>query len=165
MTLPKLSSAAKLYAIFALMATASIALSVVAVHSARNHAALTGEFESANSGSWNVERANGLIYALIAEWQRSVRTSDSTAFSQFAVRISEFQAFVPELARIATESGPQAARIWSDKNHPAQARDALNKDLETLSQHYTDRAQRIYTVLDQGIDNTAIERARAPTSS
>jgi len=188
-TFPNLTIAAKLYAIFALMATTTVALSVVAVHSARNHAALTGEFESANSGSWNVERANGLIYALIAEtrgiyaaqdrdsaakeaaallkvsgqidtviaeWQRSVRTSDSTAFSQFAVRISEFQAFVPELARIATESAPQAARLWSDKNHPAQARDALNKDLETLSQHYTDRAQRIYTVLDQGIDNTAM---------
>jgi len=49
--LPKLSIAAKLYAIFALMATATIALSAVAVQSAQQHAALTGDFESANVGS------------------------------------------------------------------------------------------------------------------
>ena len=30
-----------------------------------------------------------------------------------------------------------------------QDRDALSKDLETLGQHYADRAQRIYTVLDE----------------
>jgi len=41
LTLPKLSIAAKLYAIFALMATTTIALSVVAVTAARHHAALT----------------------------------------------------------------------------------------------------------------------------
>jgi len=63
-TLPKLSIAAKLYAIFALMATTTLALSLVAVLNARSHAALTHEFESANAGSWNVERINGLIYAV-----------------------------------------------------------------------------------------------------
>ena len=67
MTLPKLSIAAKLYAIFALMATTTVALSVVAVSNARHHAALTDEFESANAGSWNVERVNGLIYAVVME--------------------------------------------------------------------------------------------------
>jgi hypothetical protein len=40
-TLPKHSIAAKLYAIFALMATTTLALSVVAVTNARHHAALT----------------------------------------------------------------------------------------------------------------------------
>ena len=49
--LRKPSIAAKLYAIFALMATATIALSAVAVQSALKHAALTGDFESANAGS------------------------------------------------------------------------------------------------------------------
>jgi hypothetical protein len=55
--LPKLSVAARLYAIFA----TTIALSVVAVTGARHHVALTDEFESANAGTWNVERVNGLI--------------------------------------------------------------------------------------------------------
>jgi hypothetical protein len=54
--LPTLSVAARLYAIFALMAATTVALSVYAVSNARFHAALTEEFESANAGSWNVER-------------------------------------------------------------------------------------------------------------
>ena len=124
MNLPKLSIAARLYTIFALMAATTVALSAVAVSSARYHAALTDEFESANAGSWNVERINGLIYAtvmesrgiymstdrtetakfadsllkvtdqisaVIGDWQRSVRNSDALAFSNFAVRINEYQ--------------------------------------------------------------------------
>ena len=51
MTLPKLSIAAKLYAIFVLMATTTIALSVVAVSNERHRAALTDEFEFANAGT------------------------------------------------------------------------------------------------------------------
>jgi hypothetical protein len=54
--LPTPSIAARLYAIFALMAATTVALSVYAVSNARFHAALTEEFESANAGSWNVER-------------------------------------------------------------------------------------------------------------
>jgi methyl-accepting chemotaxis protein len=186
--LPKLSIAAKLYAIFALMATTTIALSVVAVQSARHHAALTGDFESANAGSWNVERANGLIYAMmmetrgiylaqdretaakyadallkvndqldmaIAAWQGTVQNSDAADFSRFTVRISDFQKFAPELAHVAKESGPQAARAWAEKNKPTEFRDALSRDLQKLSQNYTDRARRIYTRIDEGIDRTA----------
>jgi methyl-accepting chemotaxis protein len=42
--LPKFSIATKLYAIFALLATATLVLALVAVISARRHAALTDEF-------------------------------------------------------------------------------------------------------------------------
>jgi methyl-accepting chemotaxis protein len=81
LTLPKLSIAAKLYVIFALMATTTIALSVVAVTAARHHAALTDEFESANAGTWNVERVNGLIYAVVME-SRGVYMSDDIKTSK-----------------------------------------------------------------------------------
>ncbi|MGE5162461.1 MAG: hypothetical protein ACM3IH_00345 [Sphingobacteriales bacterium] len=67
MNLPKLSIAARLYTIFALMAATTLALSAVAVSNAHRHAALTEKFESANAGSWNVERINGLIYASVME--------------------------------------------------------------------------------------------------
>jgi len=187
--LPKLSIAAKLYAIFALLATTTVALSVVAVSNAHQHAALTDEFESANGGSLNVEHANGLIAAMVAEtrgiylakdqaeaaryadgllkvndqldsvlarWQGSVRNSDAKDFSTFTLRISDFQQFAPELARIAKDSGPEAARDWADKNKPIEFRDALSHDLQNLSQHYSNRALRIYTVLDEGIDRTAL---------
>jgi methyl-accepting chemotaxis protein len=49
------------------LAVTTVALSVVAVSNARYHATLTDEFESANAGSWNVERINGLIYATVME--------------------------------------------------------------------------------------------------
>jgi len=188
-TLPKLSIAAKLYVIFALMATTTVALSAVAVLNARQHAALTEEFESTNAGGRNVERINGLIYAVvmeargvsmspdravaakhagaltkvtdqigavIADWQGSVGNSDASYFSQFAVRLSAFQEFASDLARIANDTGPQAARDWADKNYPADVRDALSQDLEKLGRQYSDRAARIYTRIDQGIDQTAI---------
>src|SRR5262245_65722752 len=100
------------------MTLTTVALSMLAVSNARFHAALTDEFETANSGSWNVERINGLIYAtvmdlreiymsieqpeaakyhdslikvtdqintVIADWQRGVRNTDSTAFGSLAV--------------------------------------------------------------------------------
>lgn len=189
MNLPKLSIAARLYTIFALMAATTVALSAVAVSSARYHAALTDEFESANAGSWNVERINGLIYAtvmesrgiymstdrtetakfadsllkvtdqisaVIGDWQRSVRNSDALAFSNFAVRINEYQDSLYKLAPIAKQSGPQAAREWADKNQPAEIRTVLSKDLATLSQHYSDTASQIYTQIDEGIDHTAL---------
>ena len=45
MKLPHFSIATKLYAIFALLATVTVALAAVAVVNARRHAALTDEFE------------------------------------------------------------------------------------------------------------------------
>jgi methyl-accepting chemotaxis protein len=56
-----LSVTAKLYAIFALLATTTLALAVVAVLSAHSHASLTDEFEQANTGGRNVERVSGLM--------------------------------------------------------------------------------------------------------
>jgi methyl-accepting chemotaxis protein len=187
--LPKLSIAVRLYTIFALMAATTVTLSVVAVSNARQHAALTDEFESANAGSWNVERINGLIYAtvmdtrgiymsadkadaakyadsllkitdrisgVIGDWQRSVRNSDALAFSNFAVRINGYQDSLYALVPVVKKSGVQAAREWADKNQPNEIRDALSKDLATLSQHYSDTASQIYTQIDEGIDQTAL---------
>ncbi len=63
-TLPKLSIAAKLYVIFAPMAATTLVLSTVAVPNARHHAALTDNSNPPTAASLNVERINGLIYAL-----------------------------------------------------------------------------------------------------
>ncbi len=189
MTFPKLTVAIKLYAIFASLAITTVALALCAVVNARSHAALTDEFHSANAGSLNVERVNGLIHAVqsaargvvmspdkaaakpylvdlnkfnnaidavIADWQTSVRSEDAKYFSQFTVRISAFQNFAPELARIAEESGPQAAREWAEKNFPSDTRNELTRDLAALSRHYATRASRIYTRIGEGIDRTAM---------
>jgi methyl-accepting chemotaxis protein len=188
-TLPKLSIAAKLYAIFALLASTTVALSVVAVTNARQHAALTEEFESANGGTLNVERVNALIYAVqsaargvvlspdiktaqpfladlgnanngldtvLNDWHRSVRAADVEYFRQFSIRISAFQNFAPELARIAEESGPRQAEGWADQNFPSDTRNALLQDLDALRQQYAERARQTYLAIDGGISRTAI---------
>jgi methyl-accepting chemotaxis protein len=96
-TLPKLSIAAKLYAIFALLATTTVALSVVAVSNARQHAALTDEFNSANAGTWNVERVNGLIYAVVMESRGVYMSSDLATSKVYADGILKFNAQIAKV--------------------------------------------------------------------
>ena len=94
LTLPKLTIAAKLYAIFALMATSTIALSVVAVTAARHHQSLTDEFESANAGTLNVERVNGLIYAVVMESRGVYMSSDLVTSKIYADGIIKFLSLI-----------------------------------------------------------------------
>ena len=89
-TLPKLSIAAKLYVIFALMATTTVALSVAAVTSARHHAALTDEFESTNASTWNVAKIDGLIYAVVMESRGVYMSSDIKTSKVYADGILKF---------------------------------------------------------------------------
>ena len=65
--LPKLSIATKLYTIFALLAIATMALAGIAVTNARYQEAMTEEYETSLVGTQNVERVNGLIYAVVME--------------------------------------------------------------------------------------------------
>jgi methyl-accepting chemotaxis protein len=74
--LPNLSIAAKLYLIFALLATVTVALASFAAFNARRHAALTDEFRSAFEGAMNVERVNALIYAVVMESRGIYMSSD-----------------------------------------------------------------------------------------
>ncbi len=89
-TVPKLSIAAKLYAIFALMATITIALAVVAVTNARYHSTLTSAFEAANEGAWQVERVNGLIYAVVMESRGVYMSPDQATAKVYADGIASF---------------------------------------------------------------------------
>jgi methyl-accepting chemotaxis protein len=77
--LPHLSIATKLYAIFVLLATVTVALAMVAVLNARRHAALTGDFEAAFAGALNVERMNALIYATEMEARGILMAPDAAA--------------------------------------------------------------------------------------
>ncbi len=73
---PNLSIATKLYLIFALLATVTVALASITVGNARRHAALTEEFRSAFTGAMNVELVNGLIYAVVMESRGIYMSSD-----------------------------------------------------------------------------------------
>jgi methyl-accepting chemotaxis protein len=87
---PRLSIAAKLYAIFALLATATVALALVAVVTSRRHAALTDEFEAALQGSQNVERINGLIYAVVMDSRGVYMSSDPPTVKKYADGLMRF---------------------------------------------------------------------------
>jgi methyl-accepting chemotaxis protein len=84
LTLPKLSIAAKLYAIFALMATATVGLALDAVVNARQHAELTDQYEAANSGRTAVERATALIHAAVMETRGIYMSTDLEKGKEFA---------------------------------------------------------------------------------
>ena len=189
MRLPKLSIAAKLYAIFALMATTAVALAVVAALNSYRHTTLAHQFETANSGALNVERVNALLYAMVMEsrgiymspdiaaarsyaadlrayadeidrlvedWTMSVRDDDAELFSAVSGRITKMVAFRKELARLATEVSPTAARAWGDVDSERETRKALNRDLQKLAELYRNRAAHVYADLGTGIDRNAL---------
>ena len=88
--LPKFSIATKLYAIFALLATVTVVLALVAALSARRHAALTDEFEAAFHGSQNVERINSLIYAVVMDSRGVYMSEDAAARQRYAEGLLRF---------------------------------------------------------------------------
>jgi methyl-accepting chemotaxis protein len=94
--LPRLSIAAKLYAIFALLATATMVLAVVAAVSSRRHAALTVEYKSALQGAQNVERLNGLIYAVRLESRGIIMSADPAAARKFAASVNAYNGRIDE---------------------------------------------------------------------
>lgn len=188
MHFPRLSIASKLYAIFALLAAVTMSLAMVAVVNSRHHSELINAFESAFHGSVNVERVNGLIYAVmmesrgiylsadgqnareyaeglskfndrigaaLADWQIHVAPEDSPYFSEFAIRVAQFQDFRRELARRAGDVGTEAATTWGAGGDHQALHAALTNDLDRLAQIYATRTRQIYSQIEQGIDQTA----------
>src|SRR5581483_6197170 len=86
----RLSIARKLYAIFALLATVTVALALVAAFGARRHAALTDAFETALRGAQNVERLNGLMYAAAMESRGIYMSSDPQTVRVYAEGLTRF---------------------------------------------------------------------------
>src|SRR5262245_5161727 len=90
MKLPSLSIAAKLYTIFALLATATVLLSILAALNSRHNTALTDEFERAFMGAMNVERVNGLIYAVVMESRGIYMSSDIPTAKRYGDLLLKF---------------------------------------------------------------------------
>jgi methyl-accepting chemotaxis protein len=90
MKLAKLSIAAKLYVILALLATMTAALAAVAIFNSRRHVILTNEFESAFVGAENVERINSLVYAVVMESRGIYMSPDVATAKKFAEGLTRF---------------------------------------------------------------------------
>jgi methyl-accepting chemotaxis protein len=88
--LPKLSIAAKLYAVFALLGVITLLLAAVAAFNAREQAALTRDFDAAFQGSQNVERVNALIYAVVMESRGIYMSPDIPTAKKFGEGLLKF---------------------------------------------------------------------------
>jgi methyl-accepting chemotaxis protein len=88
--LPRLTIATKLYAIFALLATATAALASVAVFNARRHAVLTLDYDAAFKGAQFVERITGLIFATRMESRGMFMVKDPTRIRAFAAEAIKY---------------------------------------------------------------------------
>jgi methyl-accepting chemotaxis protein len=97
--LPKLSIAAKLYAVFTLLGVITLLLAAVAAFNARDQAALTHDFEAAFQGSQNVERVNALIYAVVMESRGIYMSPDIPTAKKFGAGLLKFNAQIGDVVK------------------------------------------------------------------
>ncbi|HMK79747.1 MAG TPA: HAMP domain-containing methyl-accepting chemotaxis protein [Xanthobacteraceae bacterium] len=116
--LPKLSIATKLYIIFACLALSSFALAGVAVMSARAQSQMTADYEASLVGTQNVERVNGLVYAVVMESRGVYMSPDTAAAKKFGTGLLKFN---DQIARVVED--------WKRNVHPEDA-----ADFETFAQ-------------------------------
>ena len=90
LSLPKLSIAAKLYVIFALLATVTGVLAAVAAINARSQEELTAEFGAAFRSAQNVEEINGLIFAIGMEARGIYLSSNISEAKPFAQNMMKY---------------------------------------------------------------------------
>jgi methyl-accepting chemotaxis protein len=98
--LPRLSIAAKLYTIFALLATATLALAGIALVNVHHQTAMTRDYETSLSGTQNVERVNGLIYAVVMESRGIYMSSDIPTARRYGDLLLKFN---DRIAAVVTE--------------------------------------------------------------
>jgi methyl-accepting chemotaxis protein len=89
-------------------------------------------------------KLNAEIGEAVAQWSRFVRADDAVKFEAFRKRIEQFQEFRRELVRRGVEINPAAGREYGDNEANRSVRAALNKDIESLAQIYTQRSNEIY---------------------
>jgi methyl-accepting chemotaxis protein len=82
---------------FALLAILTVCVATVAVINARHHAALTREYESAFDGAKNVERVNGLIYAVVMESRGIYISTDISEARKFGDSLLVFNDRIGEV--------------------------------------------------------------------
>jgi methyl-accepting chemotaxis protein len=95
--MPKLSISVKLYTVFALLALAIIGLAATTLITSSVNNRLTDEVNYASQGLQNVEKTNGLIYAVVMESRGVYMSPDTAAAKRFANNLLEFNKRVEQL--------------------------------------------------------------------
>jgi methyl-accepting chemotaxis protein len=88
--LSRLSLAARLYAIFALFAVLTAAITVLSDYNSRRGAELTDSIERANMAALNVERVNSLVYAVVMESRGVYMSSEPAVVKKFGDGLLKF---------------------------------------------------------------------------
>jgi methyl-accepting chemotaxis protein len=88
--LAKLSIAAKLNGICALLALATLALGGIAVFNSREQASLARDLDTAVQGTVFVERVNGLVYAVVMESRGIYMSPDIAGAKRYGALLMEF---------------------------------------------------------------------------
>ncbi len=115
MKLAKLSIAAKLYVIFTLLATVTVALAAVAILNASRHVALTRQFESAFVGAENVDRIDSLIYAVVMELRGIYMSPDIATAKKYATGLDRFNGQIGTVVEAWQQSVlPQDAELFAE---------------------------------------------------
>ena len=99
MKFPSLTIAAKLYGLFALLAALTMALAAIALLQARRQAALADEYHSASVGAKNVERVNGLIYAVVMESRGIYMSPDIATAKKFGAGLMKFNEQISDVVK------------------------------------------------------------------
>ena len=98
--LPKLSIAAKLYSIFALLAVVTLLGAVISNINNRQNAQLGEEVAVAARAAENIERVNALVYAVVMESRGIYMSSDLPTVKKYAVGLLKFN---DQIAEVVTE--------------------------------------------------------------
>src|SRR5258708_4941843 len=86
----RLSLAGKLYAVFALFALLTAAITALSDHNSRRNAELTEAIETASRAAINVERVNALVYAVVMESRGVYMSTEAAAVKKFGDGLLKF---------------------------------------------------------------------------
>jgi methyl-accepting chemotaxis protein len=86
----RLSLAARLYAIFALFALLTAAITVLSDYNSRRGAELIHAIETANMAALNVERVNSLVYAVVMESRGVYMSTDPAVVKKYGEGLLKF---------------------------------------------------------------------------
>jgi methyl-accepting chemotaxis protein len=93
----RFSVGAKLYTILSLLALAIAALAAMTLVTASINARLAADVHSASAGLQNVERTNGLIYAVVMESRGIYMAADSAGARRYATNLVDFTRRIEQL--------------------------------------------------------------------
>ena len=95
----RLSLAARLYAIFALFAVLTAAITVLSDYNSRHSAELIESIERANLAALNVERVNSLVYAVVMESRGVYMSADPATVKKFGEGLLKFNDHILDVVK------------------------------------------------------------------